>query len=268
MRGISRTSLDEVTRRLDEVLPSAEPAALGRELFEVVSVLSTESSLRRWLSDQSNPAEAKTQLIGGLLESKVSPSTILVAGDVVAAKWSRPRDLVDALERMAVFATVASAEARGLDRVEDELFRFGRIVAANPDLRAALIAEGIPAERKRGLVGSLLEGKAEPAVITLVTEVAVRPRGRSLEAGLDHVQNLVAERAQRSIAVVRTASVLSEAQQERLKQALSRVYGRSIHLNIDVVPELAGGLSIRVGDEVIDGSVAGRLAEVRRRLAG
>ena len=90
MRGISRTSLAEVTRRLDEnVLASAGTASsgvsLGGELFEVVALLANEHSLRRWLSDQATPAEAKSTLIGQLLETKVSPSAVMVASDVVSA---------------------------------------------------------------------------------------------------------------------------------------------------------------------------------------
>ncbi|WP_017558357.1 F0F1 ATP synthase subunit delta [Nocardiopsis baichengensis] len=268
MRGISRTSLEEVTRRLDAILPSANAATLGHELFEVVSLFEDQRSLRRSLADQATDADAKSGLIGGLLESKVSPSTVLVVGDIVRAKWSRPRDLVDATERMAVYAVSAGAEGSRLDELEDELFRFERIVEAQPDLRAALTREGVAAEHKRTLVENLLSGKVSAPSLTLITEAVTRPRGRTLEQGLQHFGQVVAERARRFIAVVRTAAPLSQAQQDRLAAVLTRTYGRDIHLNIEVVPELVGGLSIRVGDEVIDGSVAGRLAEVRRRLAG
>lgn len=269
MRGISRTSLGEVTGRLDGVLASADTAALGRELFEVVALLQREHSLRRWLADPANPADARSNLVGALLEDKVSPATVLVVSDVARATWSGPRDLVDTVERTAVFATVAAAEGeQRLGELEDELFRFGRIVVAESALRAALTDEGVAAEHKRALVADLLDGKADPATLALITEVVTRPRGRTLEQGLDHYGQLVAERAKRYIAVVRTAVPLSQDRQERLQAALARVYDRPIHLNIDVDPEIVGGLSIRVGDEVIDGTVAGRLAEVRRRLAG
>ena len=47
---------------------------------------------------------------------------------------------------------------------------------------------------------------------------------------------------------------------------LSRLYGRSISVQSDVDPDILGGLGVRVGDEVIDGSVAGRLDNLRRRM--
>ena len=273
MRGISRSSLAEVTRRLDEnVLASADAGqyavSLGGELYEVVALLSGEHSLRRWLADQSNPAEQKTALAGELLERKVSPSTVIVVNDVVQQDWSTPRDMVDAVERMAVYATVASLEGTRLDELEDELFRFGRILAAEPALRSALTRDGVSAGQLNTLVENLLSGKVNSATLTLVSEAVTRPRGRTLEQALEHFGRLVSERAQRYVAVVRTAQALTEAQQARLKDVLTRKYGRAIHLNIDVVPEVLGGLSIQVGDEVIDDTIAGRIAEVQRRLAG
>ncbi|MFD6951999.1 F0F1 ATP synthase subunit delta [Nocardiopsis sp. TSRI0078] len=274
MRGVSRTSLIEVTRRLDEnVLASAgtaqSGASLGKELFEVLALLGSEHSLRRWLADQANPVESKTTLVGELLENRVSPSAVMVAGDVVSAKWSTARDLMDALERMAVYATVAPLQsASGLGELEDELFRFQRIVASQPDLREALTRDGAAPELRLSLVESLLSDKVNPATLTLVGQAVTRPRGRTLEQALENFGQIVAERAKRYVAVVRSAVALSENQQSRLGAALSRAYGRDIHLNIEVAPEVVGGLSIQVGDEVIDGTIAGRIAEVQRRLAG
>lgn len=274
MRGISRTSLTEVTRRLDEnVLASAGTAdngvSLGSELFEVVALLGNEHSLRRWLADQANPAEGKSQLLGNLLETRVSPSAVLVACDVVSVRWSSARDLVDAMERMAVYATVAGLRnASALDELEDELFRFQRIIAAQPELREALTREGAAPELRLSLVEGLLSGKVNPATLVLASEAVARPRGRTLEQALENFGHLVAERAKRYVAVVRSAVALSENQQSRLGAALSRAYGRDIHLNIEVAPEIVGGLSIQVGDEVIDGTIAGRIADAQRRLAG
>lgn len=269
MRGVSRSSLDEVVRRFDGILPSANAATLGHELFEVVAVLEEEHSLRRWLADPANEAESKSALISELLESKVSPATVLVVSDIVQSRWAGARDLVNAVEQLAVYATVGEAEdAQRLSELEDEIFRFRRIVAAEPELRASLVMEGVAASHKRTLVENLLSGKVNAATLRLVSEAVTRSRGRTLEQGLEHYEQLVAQRAQRYIAVVRTAVSLSENQQTRLQDALSRAYGRSIHLNIEIAPEIVGGLSIRVGDEVIDGTISGRLAEVRRRLAG
>ncbi len=70
------------------------------------------------------------------------------------------------------------------------------------------------------------------------------------------------------MAHVRSATVLSDAQEERLAALLSRIYSRPVAVHTEVDPTLVGGLVIQVGDEIIDGSAAGRLAALRRQLAG
>ena len=77
-----------------------------------------------------------------------------------------------------------------------------------------------------------------------------------------------AERKDKIVAIVESATSLSIEQTTRLTAALTKIYGRPVSVHVLVQPELHGGIKVRVGDEVIDGSVAGRLDELRRRLAG
>ena len=162
---------------------------------------------------------------------------------------------------------VRRVQAR-LDDLDDELFRFGRIVQANPELHWTLSDTSIPGDRKRALLEELLSGRVTPATLRLIAQLAVHPRGRSLEKGLEEFGRLVAQQRQRLVAVVRTAVPLSDAQRERLTAWLSATYGRDIHLNSEVDPKVLGGFSVRVGDEIIDTTIVGRIEEVRRRLAG
>jgi F-type H+-transporting ATPase subunit delta len=166
-----------------------------------------------------------------------------------------------------VIAQVASAEAEGrLDDLEDELFRFGRLLAVYPDLRRALSDRAASAEGKARLLSDLLEGKVTGATLRLATENAIHPRARSLERGLELYGRIAAERRERLIAVVRTSVELTEQQKTRLTAALSAQYDRDIHLNIQVDPTVVGGLSVQIGDEEIDGTIQRRLGEARRRL--
>ncbi|MQA87349.1 MAG: F0F1 ATP synthase subunit delta [Streptosporangiales bacterium] len=271
MQGVSRTSLAEAKERLDGLVRSdaVDVATLGEELFEVVRVLDAEHVLRRVLADPSSPGDRKAGLARSLLEGRAAEPTLEVVDGLVRARWSRSLDLVDAAEELAVLSEVAHAEREGrLDDLEDELFRFGRIVEAHPRLRSALTDPAAPADRKRRLLADLLEDRATRATLRLVTEVAVHPRGRSLEHGLEEYGRLVAELRRRLVAVVRTAVPLTEAQKNRLAQALASVYGHDVHLHIEVDPDTMGGLSVRIGDEVIDGTIRRRLEAARRRLAG
>jgi F-type H+-transporting ATPase subunit delta len=267
MRGVSRASLADAKDRLDGLLSTADPAALGDELFAVLHLLDREHGLRRALSDPAQPGDLKASAAHDLLRGGLAADTLGLVEDIVRLRWGRSIDLADAVETLAVTAQVAGAEAAGrLDDLEDELFRFGRVLAAQPDLRRALNDQAVSADRKVGLLSDLLRGKVTDATLLLVTENAVHPRGRSLERGLELYGRIAAERRSRLIAVVRTSVELTEQQKTRLTAALSAQYDRDIHLNIEVDPTVLGGLSVRIGDEEIDGTIQRRLADARRRL--
>ena len=269
MRGASRAALAQAQEQLiAAVADSSAAAVIGDELFAVAGLLDGEAGLRRALADPTSPRGARTGLVRGLLGGRVSRATLDLVANLVSQRWSGPRDLSSAAERLAVLATAAAAEADGhLDELEDELFRFGRIVSGEPDLRSALSNPLLPADRKRGLLGALLRAKVTPTALRLITQAALHPRGRSLDASLEEYARLAAAWRQRLIAVVRVATELTAGQRERVGAALSRAYGRDIHLNVVIDPEVVGGMSIQIGDEFIDGSVASRLAQLRHRLA-
>jgi F-type H+-transporting ATPase subunit delta len=187
---------------------------------------------------------------------------------MASQRWSLPSDLADAAEQFAVLATAAAADTgTELDELEDELFRFGRIVSGEPDLYAALVSPVLPADRKQSLLGALLDGKVSGLALRLISQAVVQPRGRSLEAALAEYARLAADWRRRLIALVRVATRLTGGQRRRLATALTDIYGRGVQLNVVIDPEVVGGMSIQIGDDFIDGSVASRLAALRRRLA-
>jgi len=269
VRGASRAAFAAARDRLTQVVADADVAAtVGDELFAVVSFLDHEPGVRRALADPMSARAARTGMVRDLFGGRVSPATLDVVSGLAGARWSVPRDLVDAAEQLAVLATAAAAaEAGYLDDVEDELFRFGRIASGEPELLAALSSPRLPDDHKRGLLDALLAGKVAPASLRLITQATVHPRGRNLEANLADYARLVAAWRQRLIALVRVATALSDRQRERLMAALSAIYGHGIQLNVVIDPQVVGGISIQIGDEFIDGTLSSRLVALRRRLA-
>ncbi|MFF9088278.1 F0F1 ATP synthase subunit delta [Streptomyces sp. NPDC014991] len=270
MNGASREALAAARGRLDALTDSTavDAAQLADELAAVTALLHREAGLRRALTDPAQPGEAKAQLVQRLIGGQVSGSTADLVSGVARSRWSRSRDLVDAVEELADIADLTAAEKTGtLDDVEDELFRFGRIVSSDTGLRAALTDRAAGAPAKAELLHRLLGGRAKRATERLVTRLVTAPRGRSLEAGLESLSRLAAERRNRVVAVVTSAVPLSDGQKERLGAALTKLYGRRMHLNLDVDPEVVGGMRVQVGDEVINGSIADRLDEAARRMA-
>ncbi|MFE7328667.1 F0F1 ATP synthase subunit delta [Streptomyces sp. NPDC057565] len=271
MNGASREALAAARERLDALTDntSVDAAKLAEELAAVTALLHREVSLRRVLVDPSQGAEAKAELAGRLLRGQVGGETVDLISGMVRSRWSQSRDLVDSVEELASTADLTAAQRSGdLDDVEDELFRFARIVASDKELRAALTNRSASVAAKAELLRSLLGGKARPTTERLVVRLVTQPRGRSLEAGLESLSKLAAERRDRMVAVVTSAVPLSDQQKERLGAALATIYGRPMHLNLDVDPAVLGGIAVRVGDEIINGSVAERLDEVSRRMAG
>jgi F-type H+-transporting ATPase subunit delta len=271
MNGASREALATAREFFDALTDntSVDVVKLAEELAAVTRLLDREVSLRRVLTDPAQPGEAKAELVRRLLGSQVGDETVELVSGMVRSRWSRSRDLVDALEELADTADLVAAQREdALDDVEDELFRFSRIVSSSAELRAALTDRAASASAKAELLRSLLGGRAHPATVRLVTRLVTRPRGRSLEGGLEALSKLAAERRDRMVAVVISAVPLSDRHKERLGAALSKLYGRQMHLNLDVDPEVLGGISVRVGDEVVNGTIADRLDEVTRRMAG
>ncbi|MGI5378251.1 F0F1 ATP synthase subunit delta [Streptomyces sp. CA-251387] len=270
MNGASREALAAARERLDALTDntSVDAGQLADELAAVTALLDREVSLRRVLTDPAQAGEAKAELAQRLLGGQVGGETVDLLAGMVRSRWSQSRDLVDALEELADTADLTAAQKAGtLDDVEDELFRFGRIVSSSTELRAALTDRAASKAAKSELLRSLLGGRAKATTERLVTRLVTAPRGRSLESGLESLSKLAAERRDRMVAVVTSAVPLSDVQKQRLGAALAKLYGRKMHLNLDVDPEVVGGIRVQVGDEVINGSLADRIEDAGRRLA-
>jgi F-type H+-transporting ATPase subunit delta len=270
LHAASREALASAELKLLDVAESgADLNRLGDDLFAVVGLLTRENPLRRALSDPSSEPERREQLLRSLLDGKVSGQALDVLRIVVTSRWSSPRELVDGVESLARTALLVSAERAGkLDTVEDELFRLGRIVAANGELERVFSDQVAPVDGKLQLLTNLVDGKVDPVTAKLAGELVAYPRGRRAVPGFEELAELAAKRRERSVAHVISVAPLPAQQQERLSATLQRIYSRPIALHLEVDPSIVGGLIIKVGDEVIDGSVAGRLDDLRRRLAG
>ena len=268
MRGPSRASYVELRDRLAEAAGSAVTAEhIGDQLFAVVRLLDAEHGLRRALADATKPSAEKADVVRRLLHGKVTRAAEDLVADAAAARWASSSDFADALEQLAIEALTMSAQYGGmLDDLEDDLFRFARVVSGQTGLRAALIG-ATTTDAKTSLLTNLLSNKVSGPALSLITQVLTHPRGRSPQAALDLAAGIAARRREQLIAVVRTATELSAAQRQRLLDTLTAAYGQGIHLNAVHDPAVIGGVSVQIGDELIDGTAASRLATVRRRLA-
>ena len=271
MHAASRDALEQSRSTLQSSL-STDPAGgatgakVGSELFQVVDVLEGERALRVAIADSSAPVEARQDLVRSVFGWKIDDTTLSVVLAAVAQSWSNPRDLRDGLVSLGREALLLSAREQGqLATVEDELFRLGRIVAGDPVFEQALSDRNATGEAKRALLAQVLYGKVTAVTEALASQAVARPDGMPADM-FDALSVRAAELEGRSVALVTSATALDDRQLGALTERLTAIYGRQMAVHMQVDPELLGGMVIRVGDEVIDGSVAGRVSAMRRSL--
>ena len=263
----SRLSLQAVLETANAEISRGDAREIGTGELAIVAVLAENVALRKALADSSESAEKKQQLLRTLFSTRTSDSVLRISDLAVGQRWARTQDLVTALEVVGVTAIAAAAQDAGqLGQVEEEVFRFARLCESEHELARALDSDAA-AESKRSLIAVLLVGKAQSETITLVEQAAVYPRGLRVATALDQYSDILAARQQRSVADVTVAKPLNEAQTQKLAAALSASYGRELVLNVQVDPDVIGGVRVQVGDEMMSSTVADRLAEVQRKLA-
>lgn len=252
---------------LDRVLDEQQPAAtLAGELFAVVDAVQEQPALRRSLTDPGLTEDQRKSLVRQLFGNRVSPAAATVVEQAVGMRWGGGRSFLTAVERQGVRAELRAAQQAGqLDNLEEELFRFARTVAADAGLSEALRDRRTDVAARRSLVQNLLTGKVQQATLVLAQR-AVAGRQGSFDDTVEHYLELAADLRHRGLATVRVAQPLTPAQHERLRAALSRQVGREIAMHVIVDPEVLGGVRVELGDEVIEGTVAGRLDDATRRL--
>lgn len=269
MIGSSRGSLATCQEGLEARRHEAGFAQLPGELFSVAGVLSTEPQLRSLLADSGQPLTVREALVRQILGGKVSDLAVGVMVLVTSQRWAENLDLVLAVEQLAAQAAFMVADADGtLEATEEELFRFGRAVDASPELQMTLTSPSQTPETKATVVRDLLKDRSTTATQEVLEYAAGHLHGRRIDAVIDGLCDLAAEQRERVVAEVRVAAPLVDDQKQRLEAVLTKLKGRPVRLNVAVDPSVIGGAHVRIGDEVIDGTVASRLENASRAILG
>ncbi len=272
LRSASRDAQAALIEKFDSVSSGMSGDALSTlsdELASVAKLLVAEPILARHLAEASGETEAKKQLLQRLLAGKVSDTTLEVLNTAASVRWSLTSDLVDAVEHIARLSLLTRAERDGqADEVEEQLFRFSRVLDAQPQLTSLLGDYSKPAQGRVELVRKVMSqdhGANATATALLAQTVDLLRGKRADEAVLALAQLAVARRGE-IVAQVSAATDLSDAQRSRLDQLLARIYNHPVSVQLNIDPDVLGGLSVAVGDEVIDGTLSSRLAAAVTKL--
>ena len=273
MRSASRTALEDLLKAFSETAESLDDkglSTLADDLTSVAGLLIHESVVTRYLTVPAEEAEPRVRLLERLVSGKVGEPALDVLKKAVSERWSAEPDFIDALELVARQALLIRAERAGqIDDVEEQLFRFSRILDAQPRLAILLGNYETAPDARIRLLRKVLDSAGagvSPITAELLAKTVELLRGQSAEAAVQGLAEVAVARRGEVVALVSAAAELSDAQQTRLTEVLSRIYGHPVTSQIQIDPELLGGLAITVGDEIIDGTLSSRLAAAQSQL--
>lgn len=246
-------------------LGDAADLATGEQLLNAGRVIGSSSKLLAYLADPAEDVTGKKGFVDRVFAAFSEPARALLVA-IVGSRWSSHNDLLAGVEEIGI-RTIAKSAPADLS-IESELFAFGEIVASDSGLELAVGTKLSDAAAKSGLVEKLLGGKASEQTISIVSHLVQQPRGRRIGELLRSASATVADEAGDLIAIVTSAAPVPAEQLARLERGLAKQFGRSLRVNLVVDSSIIGGLRVQVGDEVIDGTVATRLNDLRLQLAG
>lgn len=263
MGSASRVALAAATQQL--AAAKGVSLATGEQLLAAGRAVESSAQLRSTLADPAVEPARKSALLKSIFGSLDATAASLLGG-IVESRWSTSAELLDGIEHVGIRAIAASAGADA--GIENELFAFGRAVSSDHELELAVGSKLGTAQAKADLVTNLLTGKAGAATIAIVRHLVQSPRGRRIGQLLSGAADVVASANGALVATVTSAAPLTAAQLASLEKTLAGRYGQALRVNLNIDPTIVGGLRVQIGDDVIDGTIASRLADLRIRLAG
>ena len=265
-RIADRESRDSLAPKLRDTHEDAW--RIGNELFTITKVLDDSIQLERARTDPSRPVADKVAVLKELLGDNAHPMTMEIMTDLVSRRWSRARDIANAVEDFGVDAMMYYADATDATlQVSIELSELHSALLNLPVVRAKLYDYQATSEARVKLFREVFSGKTLNKVTMRLAEHATcnLRRRRYLET-IQWLINKFSRHMGESMVTVTTATPLKKEQIKRLVEVYSAKVGRQVHINSVVDPTVLGGMRIQVGDEVTDNTVVAQLQNLHRKV--
>ena len=265
-RIADRESRDSLAPKLRDTREDAW--RIGNELFTITKVLDDSIQLERALTDPSRPVADKVAVLKELLGDNAHPMTMEIMTDLVSRRWSRARDIANAVEDFGVDAMMYYADATDATlQVSIELSELHSALLNLPVVRAKLYDYQATSEARVKLFREVFSGKTLNKVTMRLAEHATcnLRRRRYLET-IQWLINKFSRHMGESMVTVTTATPLKKEQIKRLVEVYSAKVGRQVHITSVVDPTVLGGMRIQVGDEVTDNTVVAQLQNLHRKV--
>ena len=272
MRSASRDAQRAVVERFDSMaasLTGEQLSTLSGELVSVAQLLLREPILARHLAGATGETEAKKDLLARVLGGKTADNTIELLNTAVSVRWSATEDFGAAVQHVARLSLLVRAEREHqADEVAEQLFRFGRVLQSEPRLNSLLGDYSKPARDRVSLLRGVLDHASgtNPTVGALLTQTVELLHGERADEAVQELAELAVAHRGEIVAEVAAPDELNDSQRKRLADVLARIYHHPVSVQLNVDPDLLGGLSVAVGDEVIDATLSSRLAAAETKL--
>ncbi len=155
---------------------------------------------------------------------------------------------------------------RNVERCGDLLDAVAGVFAADPQLRGVFMSPRVAKAAKQQLIARALKGVAPPAFVRFLQAVVQRGRQGIVGEIAEEYEQLVDRHLDRVHAVVSTARPADAALQAAIGKRLSQVFGKTVRAHFRTEPALIGGVVVRSGDRVFDGSLRRRIKILRQRM--
>jgi F-type H+-transporting ATPase subunit delta len=263
MGSATRSALQSARSAL--AASSGVDLAAGEQLLAAARTIGGSAQLLSALSNPSADAAGTKALVAAVF-AEIGPAARGLVEVVASSRWSSGDDLLAGLEELGIRAIAATSVT--CVQIEAELFEVGRAVTSDAELELVIGSKRDSAAGKLGLVQSLLGGSASAQTVAIAGHLVQQPRGRRIGELVRGAAAIVADTAGKGVATVTVARPLSAAQLSAVTASIARRYGREHVVNQVIDSALVGGVRVQVGDEVIDGSISSRLADMKLQLAG
>jgi F-type H+-transporting ATPase subunit delta len=240
---------------------------VAADLDQFARLLVHQVRLRKALADPGLPPEPKRALLADLGQGRLDDTSVELLATVAARQRVPLRDFPGLLASLAAMAAFTGADRAGqLEQLESELFSVATLVEQEHRVRSALTDPGLPVANKRALLADLLAGKVDERAAALSDLAVELYEGHDLDTQLKAWAEAAAARHNRVVAEVRSAVELDDRRRARLAEALARVLGKPVLLQVTVDTAILGSVVVRVGNELFDGSIRSRLEQAREAL--
>jgi F-type H+-transporting ATPase subunit delta len=161
------------------------------------------------------------------------------------------------------------ASAEGVtDRVEDELHELERLYQSNYELKEFINNPGVKAEGKKDALAELLGGKLSRVTLNHMYLIIDQERGRLFPKIAEEYFRLASDARAKISAEVITAQPISDGALQKLGAELRKLTRKDVHMRTRVDESIIGGVVVKVGDKVLDGSVRNKLFQLKKQMTG